>query len=166
MVELPPDAGATPASAGGCDDLIGPFDPETGLLDRHGLEAALVHLALDGAVPALVVDIGLVLVSTGTSNARATEREVGARLSALCRGEDLVARCGPGVFVLVAAGLDDAADITGMVTRLRDALRPFRTAIGAVLVRSATELPDAHLRAARARRRIERGGDEHTVIEL
>lgn len=147
------------------EDLLGSIDPETGLLDRHGLETALVQLAFDQPGPTLVVDIGITLISTGTANARANEREVGARLSALCRGDDPVARTGPGVFVLVAPGMEDPAHADALVGRIRRALYPFRAAIGAVLVRHPVELPDAHLRAARIRRRIERSGGEPTLIE-
>lgn len=92
-------------------------------------------------------------------------REVGARLSALLRPEDTVARLGSDEFAVLAEGFDSLADITRMADRLNAALnQPYGSnllhltaSMGVVVIQdpitsSAQVLRDAEAALATAKR--------------
>ncbi|RBY86360.1 bifunctional diguanylate cyclase/phosphodiesterase [Blastococcus sp. TF02A-30] len=112
-------------------------DPMTGLPNRAGMvEAVQAALADAGAEPATLLMIEL----EGLAAARATAgrevvstvvAEVGRRLRATVRGDDLVARLGGGAFAVVAAG--DDADVDRLAGRcLAVVEQPIATAAGIV----------------------------------
>jgi diguanylate cyclase (GGDEF)-like protein len=94
-------------------------DPMTGLPNSAGWVRALERAVAepDGA-PAAVLLIELEGVSEAREHAgreavTAVVAEIGRRLRATVRGEDLVARLGGGAFAVVASGTPDEADLLG-----------------------------------------------------
>jgi diguanylate cyclase (GGDEF)-like protein/PAS domain S-box-containing protein len=91
-------------------------DPMTGLPNRAGLLKALGHAVAEPAdAPATLLVIELDGLAAARENAgreivSAVVAEVGRRLRATVRGEDVVARMGGGAFAVLAGGDDSDAD--------------------------------------------------------
>jgi diguanylate cyclase (GGDEF)-like protein/PAS domain S-box-containing protein len=111
-------------------------DPMTGLPNRAGMVEAVEAALADPDAPATLLMIEL----DGLADARAAAgrevtstvvAEIGRRLRATVRGEDVVARLGGGAFAVVAAG--DEADVDRLAGRcLAVVEQPIATAAGIV----------------------------------
>jgi diguanylate cyclase (GGDEF)-like protein len=101
-------------------------DPLTGLMNRRALKAAVDRLPAqqDLAVMALDLDhFKPVNDRFGHAAGDHVLREVGARLRAQCRDQDLIARVGGDEFALVLPMIADVDQATFIAERVRSALR-------------------------------------------
>ena len=112
-------------------------DPVTGLPNRAGCELA-VRRAMDGAeqpTTLLVVELDGLLEArerVGRAVVRGVVAEVGRRLRAAVRGEDLVARLGGGAFAVLSRGESDA-DVDQLAARcLAVVEQPVHTSAGLI----------------------------------
>jgi diguanylate cyclase (GGDEF)-like protein/PAS domain S-box-containing protein len=112
-------------------------DPKTGLPNRAGLEQALrARVSTDGLAPATLVVISLdrivaVREQVGREVVSTVMSEMGRRLRATVRAEDLVSRMGGGAFALLVEGSGDEVD--QLAARCHSVVeRPFLTTAGII----------------------------------
>ncbi|MBV9539081.1 MAG: sensor domain-containing diguanylate cyclase, partial [Acidisphaera sp.] len=119
-------------------------DRLTGLRNRAGLDAALVAALSDrrrGKVGMLFLDLdGFKAVNDLFGHACGDEilQQVGNRLKRMSRGDDAVCRFGGDEFCLLACGIQDVNDLTGIAQRIHDSFRePFRVGDQAINLRTS-----------------------------
>jgi diguanylate cyclase (GGDEF)-like protein len=101
-------------------------DALTGLLNRAGVAAAVEALGADQLVAALYVDLDDFKPINDARGHRFGDevlKEVGRRLSRICRGSEVVARLGGDEFVVLCPGLSDIAAAVAMAERIVAAVR-------------------------------------------
>jgi diguanylate cyclase (GGDEF)-like protein/PAS domain S-box-containing protein len=146
-------------------------DPMTGLPNRAGWLRAAEQRAAAAGGPAALLLIELEGLSEARENAgrdivSAVVGEVGRRLRATVRGEDLVARLGGGAFAVLAEGSPDEADqlasrclaVIEQPLRTPDGVLDITGSVGVVVLEPGVPVEELHSRAALAARAARAGG--------
>lgn len=147
------------------DAMWSGHDELTGLLASSGLAEAL--LSMSGAdLPVLIASVA-VDDSGGAAGIPRDElmREVGARLSAMCRAYDVVA-VDADAFVIACRGVEDAANAHAIAARCVERLGSLGAFVGVSLASVRDDVVVALDRADRARARAARAGCAGLVIDL
>jgi GGDEF domain-containing protein len=140
-------------------------DELTGLLASSGLAEALLSLT-DADLPVLIASIA-VDRSGGAAGIAPDElmRDVGARLSAVCRAYDIVA-VDTEAFVIACRGVEEATDAHRIARRCVEQLDSLGAFVGVSLASVRDDVVVALDRADRARSRAAQAGCPALVIDL
>ena len=146
-------------------------DPMTGLPNRAGWVRAAEQRAAAAGDPAALLLIELDGLTEARENAgrdvvTAVVAEIGRRLRATVRGEDLVARLGAGVFAVLAEGLPDEADqlaarclaVIEQPLRTADGVLELTGSVGVVVLEPGVPVEELRSRAGLAARAARAGG--------